>query len=91
MRLFHNQHCLFRYVEMARVTGVPMEYLLNKGRPWNLELSPNNAAKYATTYLTIKNGDITITIEHVDKTIKENNYPRKRPQTVLGEWEDNVG
>eukprot|EP00435_Cladocopium_sp_Y103_P063603 s567_g25.t1 len=32
MRLFHNQHCLFRYVEMARVTGVPMEYLLNKGQ-----------------------------------------------------------
>lgn len=31
MRLFNNQHCLFRYVEMARVTGVPMEYLLQKG------------------------------------------------------------
>ena len=32
MRLFNNQHCLFRYVEMARVTGVPMEYLLQKGQ-----------------------------------------------------------
>ncbi|CAE8679199.1 unnamed protein product [Polarella glacialis] len=32
MRLFEAQHCLFRYVEMARVTGVPMEYLLTRGQ-----------------------------------------------------------
>ena len=82
MRLFHNQHCLFRYVEMARVTGVPMEYLLNKGRGWNLELSPNNAAKYATTYLTIKNGDITI--QHVDKTIKTKLSRQETPNSVGG-------
>lgn len=32
MRLFSVQHILFRYVEMARVTGVPMEYLLTRGQ-----------------------------------------------------------
>lgn len=32
LRLFSNQHCLFRYVEMARVTGVPMEFLLTRGQ-----------------------------------------------------------
>ncbi|CAJ1379678.1 unnamed protein product [Effrenium voratum] len=32
MQLFYQQHCLFRYVEMARVTGVPMEYLLTRGQ-----------------------------------------------------------
>lgn len=32
LRLFHKQQCLFRFVEMARVTGVPMEYLLQRGQ-----------------------------------------------------------
>ena len=32
MKLFNAQHCLFRYIEMARVTGVPMEYLLTRGQ-----------------------------------------------------------
>jgi len=32
MRLFDSQQCLFRYVEMARVTGVPIEYLLTRGQ-----------------------------------------------------------
>eukprot|EP00930_Biecheleria_cincta_P046658 TRINITY_DN32204_c0_g1_i1.p1 TRINITY_DN32204_c0_g1~~TRINITY_DN32204_c0_g1_i1.p1 ORF type:complete len:1167 (-),score=199.65 TRINITY_DN32204_c0_g1_i1:258-3758(-) len=32
MRLFSVHHILFRYVEMARVTGVPMEYLLTRGQ-----------------------------------------------------------
>jgi len=32
LRLFDLQHCLFRYVEMARVTGVPMEWLLTRGQ-----------------------------------------------------------
>eukprot|EP00929_Paragymnodinium_shiwhaense_P022548 TRINITY_DN14374_c0_g1_i12.p1 TRINITY_DN14374_c0_g1~~TRINITY_DN14374_c0_g1_i12.p1 ORF type:complete len:654 (+),score=142.80 TRINITY_DN14374_c0_g1_i12:929-2890(+) len=32
LQLFNQQFCLFRYVEMARVTGVPMEYLLTRGQ-----------------------------------------------------------
>lgn len=32
LRLFDSLQCLFRYVEMARVTGVPMEYLLERGQ-----------------------------------------------------------
>merc|ERR1719310_2204161 len=30
LQLFEKQFCLFRYVEMARVTGVPMDYLLTR-------------------------------------------------------------
>mmetsp|Transcript_155936 Transcript_155936/g.499937 ORF Transcript_155936/g.499937 Transcript_155936/m.499937 type:complete len:1220 (+) Transcript_155936:362-4021(+) len=31
-RIFDAQHVLFRYVEMARVTGVPIEYLVTRGQ-----------------------------------------------------------
>lgn len=32
LKLFQRQHVLFRYVEMARVTGVPIEFLLTRGQ-----------------------------------------------------------
>eukprot|EP00928_Gymnodinium_smaydae_P049381 TRINITY_DN33127_c0_g1_i1.p1 TRINITY_DN33127_c0_g1~~TRINITY_DN33127_c0_g1_i1.p1 ORF type:complete len:1023 (+),score=215.96 TRINITY_DN33127_c0_g1_i1:250-3069(+) len=32
LRLFTEQQCLVRYVEMARVTGVPIEWLLTRGQ-----------------------------------------------------------
>lgn len=32
LKLFESQQCLVRYVEMARVTGVPIDFLLKRGQ-----------------------------------------------------------
>ena len=32
LRLFEKQKCIFTYVEMARVTGVPVNFLLKRGQ-----------------------------------------------------------